>query len=128
MAKENTLYKCEICGNVVEVVNAGAGELVCCGEPMNELKPKSIEQEGKEKHVPIVNIEGNNVNIKLGNVPHPMTEDHYIELIQIIKDNKISKEKRLYPNDNPEANFLLDDTTGIKARAFCNLHGLWISE
>lgn len=125
MVKSNTLYRCEICGNVIEVVDAKAPPINCCGQPMNELAPKNIEQEGKEKHVPIVTIEANKVNVKLGSVPHPMTEDHYIGLIQIVKDGKIIKEKRLYPNDKPEANFVLDDTTGIKARAFCNLHGLW---
>jgi superoxide reductase len=127
MVKKNTLYKCEICGNVVDVVSAAAPEIHCCGQPMNEIISKTIEQEGKEKHIPIVTIEGNNINVKVGEIAHPMTEEHYIQLIQVVKDGKIIKEKRLCSTDSPEATFILDSVDEIKVRAFCNVHGLWIN-
>ncbi|MBW2996578.1 desulfoferrodoxin [Candidatus Woesearchaeota archaeon] len=128
MAEQNGIYKCEICGNVVSVIEAHEGELVCCGQPMKLLEEKTKEQEGKEKHVPIVEINGNNVKVKVGEVPHPMEAEHYIELIQITKDGKVIEGARLNPEDRPEAEFCLESTEGIKARELCNIHGLWVSE
>jgi len=127
MANANTIYKCEICGNIVSVIHNGPGELVCCGEPMNELNSKDIDDEGKEKHIPIIEIGGNKVLVKVGSVPHPMEESHYISLIQILKDGKVITGKRLYPDDAPEVEFILGNTEGIKARALCNIHGLWMN-
>ena len=127
MAKQNGIYKCEICGNVVSVIEAHEGELVCCGQPMKLLEEKTAEQEGKEKHVPIIEIDGNKVTVKVGSVPHPMEEKHHIELIQLIKDRNIVIGKRLKPGDKPEAEFCLEDTKNLKARELCNIHGLWIS-
>ena len=128
MAKQDGIYKCNVCGNVVSVIEAHDGELVCCGQQMVLLEAKTKEQEGEEKHVPVVEIEGNNVKVKVGSVPHPMEEDHYIELIQIIKDGKVLEGKRLKPGDEPVASFCLDNTEGITAREVCNKHGLWKSE
>ena len=128
MAKQNAIYKCEVCGNVVSVIEANAGELVCCGKPMTLLEEKTKEQEGNEKHVPIIEIDGNKVTVKVGSVPHPMEEKHYIELIQLIKDGNVVIGKRLKPGDEPKAEFYLEDTENLKARILCNVHGLWASE
>ena len=128
MAKQNGIYKCEICGNVVSVIEAHEGELVCCGQPMKLLEEKTAEQEGKEKHVPVIEVDENKVTVKVGSVPHPMEKEHYIELIQIISDGNIVIGKRLEPGDEPKAEFCLEDTENLKARALCNVHGLWISD
>ncbi len=125
MTKINEIYKCEICGNVVSVIEAGQGQLVCCGQPMKLLEEKTEEQEGKEKHVPVVEINGNNLKVKVGSVAHPMEEKHFIELIQIIKNDDIVAGKRLHVGEKPEAEFCLKNTEGISARALCNVHGLW---
>ena len=127
MVKENEIYKCELCGNVVSVIEAHQGELVCCGQPMNLLGEQSLEKEGNEKHVPIIEIEGNNVIVKVGSVEHPMEEGHHIQLIQLIKDDNVVMGKRLKPGDKPEVSFFVKDTDGLKARALCNIHGLWRS-
>ncbi|MCK5039995.1 MAG: desulfoferrodoxin [Candidatus Aenigmarchaeota archaeon] len=125
MTKINQIYKCEICGNVVSVLEAGQGTLVCCGQDMTLLEEKTVEQEGKEKHVPVVDIDENKVTVKVGSIEHPMEESHHILLIQIVRDGNILVGKRLSPGDKPEAEFHLEDTEGIKARALCNIHGLW---
>jgi len=127
MAKLNGIYKCNICGNIVSVIEAGKGELVCCGQPMELLEEKT-EDEGKEKHVPIIEISGNKVIVKIGSVPHPMEDKHYIELVQLIKDGNVVVGKRLSPGDEPKAEFCVESTKGLKARILCNIHGLWISE
>jgi len=121
-------YKCNICGNVVSVIEAGKGELVCCGQPMELLKEKTKEQEGNEKHIPIIEAKENNVTVKVGSVPHPMEESHYIELIQLIKDSAVVIGKRLKPGDEPKAEFGVENTEGLKARILCNIHGVWVSE
>lgn len=125
MAKQNAIYKCEICGNVVSVLEAHEGELVCCGQPMKLLEEKTAEQEGKEKHVPVIETIDGGVRVKVGSIPHPMEEKHFIELIQIVKDSEIVMGKRLRPTDEPAAEFCLANTEGLKARALCNIHGLW---
>ena len=119
------MYKCELCGNIVSMNVNGGGELVCCGKPMVVMPVKTEAEEGKEKHVPVMAIEGNKVTVSVGSVPHPMEESHSIVLVQILKDDKIIAEKRLYPGDEPNVEFCLDDAEGIKARELCNLHGLW---
>jgi len=128
MAKQNTWYKCEICGNIVAVVNAGAGELVCCGQPMNELQPKSVGDEGHEKHVPIVTINGDKVHVKIGEIPHPMEDKHHLQVVQIIRDDAVVEGKRLYPGHETELTFHLPDNEGIRVRTLCNVHGLWIDK
>ena len=127
MAKQDGIYKCEICGNVVSVIEAHDGELVCCGQPMKLLEEKTKKQEGKEKHVPVVEIKGNKITVKVGSVPHPMEKEHYIEIIQLIQDNQIVIGKRLKPGDEPKAEFCLENTKNLKARELCNIHGLWIN-
>jgi superoxide reductase len=92
MTKKGQIYKCEICGNIVEVLDEGVGELVCCGQPMKLIEEKT-EDEGKEKHVPIIERNEEGVKIKVGSVPHPMTEEHYIEWIEISTEKENSKNK-----------------------------------
>lgn len=128
MAKQNTWYKCEICGNIVAVVNAGAGELVCCGEPMNEMKLQSVGDSGFEKHAPVVTIEGDKVHVKIGEIPHPMEDAHHLQVVQIIRDGAVVEGKRLYPDHETEVTFILEETQGIRVRVICNVHGLWIDK
>ena len=127
MAKQNAIYKCDICGNVVSVLEAHAGELVCCGQPMNLLEEKTGAQEGKEKHVPIVESFEKGIRVRVGSIPHPMEEKHYIELIQLIKGDDVVAGKRLNFDDEPVAEFCHLHAEGLKARIFCNIHGVWIS-
>jgi superoxide reductase len=122
MAQKYEIYKCEICGNVVEVLHGGKGELVCCGEPMKLLEEQTAEQ-AYEKHVPVVEDTPHGIKAKVGSVPHPMEEKHYIEWIQVITDKGACK-KFLKPGDAPEAIF--EDVKGWKkVREYCNIHGLW---
>lgn len=128
MIKQNGIYKCEVCGNIVSVLEVGKGDPICCGQPMTLLEEKTKEQEGNEKHVPIIEIDGNKVTVKVGSVPHPMEKEHHISLIQLIKDGNVVVGKRLNPGEEPKAEFCLEDTKNLKARELCNVHGLWISE
>jgi len=122
MTIKNQIYRCPVCGNIVEVLHAGGGQLVCCGQPMELLNAKS-EDVGQEKHLPVVEKSAGKVTVKIGSIPHPMEEAHYIELIEIIADDKVYR-KFLKPGDTPEATFELT-AENIIARAYCNVHGLW---
>ncbi len=124
MTVQKQIYKCNICGNIVEVLHAGAGQLVCCGQPMELLKEKT-EDVGKEKHVPVIEKTKERTLIKVGSVPHPMEEKHYIEWIEIIADGVVYR-KFLKLGDNPEAEFEIK-AERIEAREYCNIHGLWKS-
>ena len=122
MAKKLEIYKCEVCGNIVEVVHGGVGELVCCGAPMSLVTENTVDA-AKEKHVPVVEkIEGG-YKVKVGSVPHPMEETHYIEWIELIADGKAYRQF-LEPGQAPEAMFKIE-AAGVTAREYCNLHGLW---
>jgi superoxide reductase len=125
MTKINEFYKCDICGNVVSVIEDGMGHLVCCGKGMDLLEEKTQMDEGKEKHVPIIESFDGGLRVKVGSMDHPMEENHYIELIQIIKDGVIIGGKRLKPGDKPVAEFCYVNADGVTARALCNVHGLW---
>ncbi len=122
MTEINQIYKCNICGNIVEVLHTGAGELVCCGQPMELLKEKT-EYEGNEKHVPVIEETETGVKVKVGSIPHPMEDNHYIEWVEIIADGKICRE-HLKPGGQPEAEFEIK-AENIRAREHCNVHGLW---
>ena len=127
MTKVNEIYKCAVCGNIVEVVHAGAGELVCCGEPMKLQVPGPTDG-AAEKHVPgIEKIEGG-YRVKVGSVAHPMIDAHYIEWVELIceKCGKVQR-KYLKPGDAPEAEFE-SKSDKVLAREYCNLHGLWQKE
>lgn len=117
-------FRCNICGNLIELINIGGGELVCCGEPMEELIPKT-EDEGMEKHLPVVEQEGNQVTVKVGSIAHPMSEAHYIQWITIAYNNKVQHAKLKY-TDEPQATFIIDeDVSEIEVYEYCNIHGLW---
>jgi superoxide reductase len=118
------IYKCEICGNIVEVIHEGKGELVCCGEPMKQFVENTVDA-AREKHVPVIERTASGFTIKVGSVPHPMEEKHYIEWIEVIADGEAYRQF-LKPGEAPEATF---DIAGEKvtAREYCNLHGLWKS-
>jgi len=122
MTVQKQIYKCNVCGNIVEVLHAGAGQLVCCGQPMELLKEK-MEDVGREKHVPVIEKTETGIKIKVGSVPHPMEEKHYIEWIEIIADGRVY---RKFSRDKPEAEFEIK-AEKIEAREYCNLHGLWKS-
>ena len=124
MAEKQEVYKCEACGNIVEVLHGGKGELVCCGKAMKLFKENTVDA-AKEKHVPVVEKTADGFKVKLGEVPHPMEEKHYIEWIEIIADGKTYRQF-LNPGDAPEAEFKID-ADQVAARAYCNLHGLWKS-
>jgi superoxide reductase len=124
ITEQKQIYKCNICGNIVEVLYAGGGQLVCCGQPMELLKEK-IEDVGKEKHVPVIEKTETGIIVKVGSVSHPMEEKHYIEWIEIIADGA-SYRKFLKPGDKPEAEFCIK-AEKIEAREYCNIHGLWKS-
>ena len=124
MTKRSQIYKCEICGNIVEVLHEGKGELVCCGQPMKVFTENTADA-AKEKHVPVIEKVSGGLKVKVGSVSHPMEEKHYIEWIEIIADGKAYRQF-LQPGDNPEAMFSIEADT-ITARAYCNIHGLWKS-
>lgn len=122
MTQLNQIYKCAICGNMVEVVFPGAGQLVCCGQPMQLLAENSTDA-AQEKHVPLIVKTESGFKVKVGLVLHPMEADHYIQWIEALADGFIYR-KFLRPGDLPEAEFCLQ-AKEITARECCNLHGLW---
>lgn len=122
MTQLKQVYKCSVCGNMVEVVHASGGELVCCGKPMVLMVENSTDA-SMEKHVPMIERTGSGVRIVVGSVQHPMEEGHHIEWIELIEDGKVYR-KHLQPGDLPEVEFEIDGDQ-IEARAYCNLHGLW---
>jgi len=122
MTQKKELYKCNFCGNIVEVIHAGVGELVCCGQPMEKMNEKS-QEEGLEKHLPVTEADGQKVKVTIGAIPHPMEEKHFIEWIEIETDEGCFR-KFLKPSDKPEAEFAIS-TTNFQVRAYCNIHGLW---
>ncbi len=122
--KINHIYKCNVCGNIVEVAHAGGGTLVCCGQEMRLLQENTVDA-SLEKHVPIIEKTETGIKVKVGSQEHPMNQEHYIEFIEVLADNK-SYKKFLKPGDKPEAEFCLQ-AQEIVAREYCNLHGLWKS-
>jgi superoxide reductase len=122
MNSVHAVYKCPLCGNMVEMVHAGEGELVCCGRVMMHLNENTTDA-ATEKHVPVVTKTDNGIHVVVGDVGHPMTDDHYIEWIEVIADG-VSYKKFLNPGDKPEADFCLE-AKEIEVREYCNLHGLW---
>jgi superoxide reductase len=126
MAKLKEVYKCELCGHVVEILHEGAGTLVCCGQDMTLLEEKT-EDSSTEKHVPFIEKIDGGYKVKVGeNTTHPMTEEHYIEWIELIADGVVYR-KHLKPNEAPEATFMVE-ATEVSAREYCNIHGLWVNE
>lgn len=124
MTKRLEIYKCEVCGNIVEVLHEGKGELVCCGKPMKLMVENTVDA-SKEKHVPVIEKSDDGIKVKVGSAPHPMEEKHYIEWIEIIADGKAYRQF-LKPGQEPEAVFKID-ARDLSARELCNIHGLWKS-
>lgn len=120
MTEIGEVYRCGICGNVVEVLHTGIGTLVCCGQPMTLMRENTVDA-AKEKHIPVIEKAGNGIKVKVGSVAHPMEAAHYIEWIEVATDGQVYR-KHLNPGEKPEAEFPVKKGT---ARAYCNLHGLW---
>jgi superoxide reductase len=126
MVKQLEVYKCNICGNIIEVLFAGGGTLVCCGQSMELMKEKTKDQ-GFEKHVPVIEKTKSGVKVKVGSVPHPMESGHYIQWIELITDGAVHR-KFLKPGEKPEAEFCIcTQPKKMSAREYCNIHGLWKS-
>ena len=124
MTERLQVYKCEVCGNMVEMIHAGKGELVCCGQPM-KLFTESTADSATEKHVPVIEKGADSIKVKVGSVPHPMEEKHYIEWIELIADGRAYRHF-LKPGDAPETVFPVI-ASQVTAREYCNIHGLWRS-
>ena len=124
MAERLEIYKCEQCGNIVEVLHSGVGSLSCCEHDMVLFSANTVDA-AKEKHVPVVEKVEGGYKVKLGSVPHPMEDSHYIEWIELVVGDKAYRQF-LKPGDAPEAVFSID-AAEVTARAYCNLHGLWSS-
>ena len=130
-----SIYKCDICGNVVELLYSGGGQLVCCGKPMTLREANTVDA-SHEKHVPVIEKTDKGITITIGSVLHPTEPEHYIEWIEIIKGDNKSMRRYLKPGDKPQITCKCkkadtscecgcQDTENIKARCYCNLHGLW---
>jgi superoxide reductase len=122
--EKKQIYRCEVCGIVVEVIGAGEGTLVCCGQDMKVLNEKTVDA-AKEKHVPVIEGVDGGIKVKVGEVPHPMEDDHWIEMIEVIAKDGIVYRKDLSPRDAPEAFFSVSKADVEIAREECNKHGLW---
>ena len=119
------VYKCELCGNIVEILHAGNGDLICCGQSMKRLTENTVDA-SKEKHVPVIEICEGCIKVSVGGVAHPMEEKHYIEWIELIADGKAHR-KFLKPGETPTAAFNVS-AKSVTARELCNIHGLWVSQ
>jgi len=124
MTKKLEVYKCEICGNIVEMLHEGVGQLVCCEQPMKLLEEKT-EDQGQEKHVPVIEKTENGIKVKVGSIPHPMEDKHYIEWFEVIDEEKVFR-KFLKSGEEPVAEFETQ-SENVRVREFCNVHGLWTS-
>lgn len=122
MAERFGIHKCDLCGNIVEVLHGGAGDLVCCGQAMRQVAANTVDA-AKEKHVPVIEKVDGGYKVTVGSVAHPMEEKHFIEWIELIADGVVHR-KFLKPGDAPVAVFLVS-TSSVSAREYCNLHGLW---
>lgn len=126
MVNKAEVYRCGVCGNVVEVLRVGGGELVCCGKAMDVLE-EITEGDKAPKHLPVITKEGDAVTVAVGEATHPMDDNHFIEFIELTVGEEVYK-AFFKPGDEPKAVFKVDAEGAIKARAFCNLHGLWANE
>ena len=122
MTEMRQVYKCEVCGNMIEVIHNSAGTLVCCGQNMT-LVTENSQEAAVEKHIPVVEKIENGILVKVGSVPHPMLDKHYIEWIEVQTQNKVYR-KYLKPGEKPEAQFMIKEEI-IVVREYCNVHGLW---
>ena len=120
--KERAFYRCAICGNIVGIIKDGGGELICCGQPMGQLIPNTVDA-AAEKHVPVAKKPGEGLTVEVGGIPHPMTEEHHIEWICVEEPGRTQR-AMLAPGDAPKAEYNLHGDQ-YEVFAYCNLHGLW---
>lgn len=123
---ENKFYICKHCGNIIGMVNNAGVPIICCGEPMEELIPNSVDA-SQEKHVPVVTVDGDVITVDIGSAAHPMLPEHYIEWVYVLTENG-GQRKALKPGQEPKAVFALKDDKAIAVYAYCNLHGLWVTK
>lgn len=123
MTKMRELFKCSVCGNVIEVVNPGAPALVCCQKPMERLEA-GVTDASKEKHVPVVEAVSGGIKVKVGSVAHPMEEKHFIRFIEVLTKDQVLRAE-LTPNEAPEALFMVNAAEVLEVREYCTIHGLW---
>ena len=124
MLKKKSVYKCVGCGAVVEALWNGGETLFCCEKEMKELVPNTTDA-AVEKHVPVIEREGNRVTVKVGEVAHPMASDHYILFVELMAGDKVLRHDFKEGDSVAEATFLVDENVEVKAREFCNIHGFW---
>lgn len=127
MLEKKAVYKCDVCGNVVEGLWNGKPSVSCCGQPMRKMDANTTDA-AVEKHVPVIVREGNKVTVKIGEVPHPMSPEHYILFIELIDGDDVYRHDFKEGDTAAEATFHLEPKTGLLARAYCNLHGFWASK
>ncbi len=127
MTVRREVYKCEICGNIVEVLHEGKGTLVCCGQPMVKMTEK-VQEAGNEKHLPVLEKIDSGTLVKVGSIPHPMEEKHYIEWIEAFSKDGRSLRVFLNPGNPPEARINLGLDELLEVREYCNIHGLWLKK
>ena len=123
---ENKFYICKHCGNIIGMVNNAGVPIICCGEPMEELIPNSVDA-SQEKHVPVVTVDGDVITVDIGSAAHPMLPEHYIEWVYVLTENG-GQRKALKPGQEPKAVFALKDDKALAVYAYCNLHGLWVTK
>lgn len=123
---ENKFYICKHCGNIIGMVNNAGVPIVCCGEPMEELIPNSVDA-SQEKHVPVVTVNGDVITVDIGSAAHPMLPEHYIEWVYVLTENG-GQRKALKHGQEPKAVFVLKDDKALAVYAYCNLHGLWVTK
>jgi len=123
MLKLREVFKCEICGNIIEGLHGGPGELSCCNQPMIKMEEQKDDYV-KEKHVPILEATDQGIKVKVGSIDHPMEDDHYIEWIEVLNGDYLNR-KHLKPGDKPEADFYVKFSDKLVVREYCNKHGLW---
>lgn len=126
MTKEHKFYRCRHCGNLVGLIENAGVPMICCGEPMEELKPNTVDA-AQEKHVPVVTKQGNELRVDVGEVLHPMEEKHSIQWVYL-QTKRGGQRKGFDPGDKPEAVFCVTDDEPVAVFAYCNLHGLWKTE
>ncbi|MGI6712634.1 MAG: desulfoferrodoxin [Bacillota bacterium] len=126
MIKVRDIYYCSVCGNVVEILQAGAPALVCCKQPMEKLEPKT-EDTGNEKHVPVKEVTESGIKVQVGSIEHPMEEKHSIRFVEVLTEKQVWRAE-LMPGQKPLAEFPATKEEILEVREYCNIHGLWKSK
>jgi len=126
MLTHHKFFICKHCGNIIGMVDDRGAPVVCCGEPMTELAPNTVEA-AREKHLPAVTVSGNTITVQVGSVPHPMTEEHHIAFVYV-ESERGGQRKALKPGEEPRCAFCFADDKPVAVYAYCNLHGLWKTE